>query len=85
MDPAASLTVMQNRPPFPDGLLLQNTRNAITIAMTARVKEIPSTQRTTPVVSPCRALVAVSIWGCWSDMRHANATAKVPFHESQNQ
>jgi len=40
---------------------------------------MPSTQRTTPGVSPCRALVAVSIWGCRSDMRHANATASAKF------
>ena len=63
----------------PTGLLLQNTRNATTIAMAARVKEMLSTQRTTPVVSPCRALVAVSIWGCRSDMRHPNATAGAEF------
>jgi hypothetical protein len=53
--------------------------------MTARAKEMPSTQRTTPGVSPCRALVAVSIWGCRSDMRHANATASAKFRAEERQ
>ena len=61
------------------GGLLQNTTKATTIAMMARVKEMPSTQRTTPVVSPCRALVAVSISGCRSDIRNLNATASARF------
>ena len=60
-------------------VLLQNTTKATTIAMMARVKEMPSTQRTTPVVSPCRALVAVSISGCRSDIRNLNATASARF------
>jgi hypothetical protein len=29
---------------------------------------MPSTQRTTPVVSPCRALVVASFGGGWSDI-----------------
>jgi len=61
------------------GGFLQNTTKATTIAMMARVKEMPSTQRTTPVVSPCRALVAVSISGCRSDIRNLNATASARF------
>jgi hypothetical protein len=36
----------------PHDLLPQNSRNAITIAMTARAKEMPSTQRTTPGSRP---------------------------------
>ena len=67
------------------GLFLQNTRNEITIATMARAKEMPSTQRTTPVVSPCRALVAVSIWGCRSDMRNANVTANAKFPGQERQ
>jgi hypothetical protein len=47
----------------------------------ARAKEMPSTQRTTPVVSPCRALVAVSIWG----MRNANVTANAKFQGQERQ
>ena len=60
-------------------VLLQNTTKATTIATMARVKEMPSTQRTTPVVSPCRTLVAVSISGCRSDIRNLNATASARF------
>jgi hypothetical protein len=47
---------------------LQETKNAMIIATMASVREIPSTQRTTPVVRPCRALVAVLKMGGLSDM-----------------
>ena len=48
---------------------LQNTRKATTMPTRTRVKEMPSTQRTTPGVSPCRAFVVASLGGGWSDMR----------------
>jgi hypothetical protein len=47
---------------------LQNTRKATTMPMMTRISEMPSTQRTTPAVSPCRAFVAASFGGGWSDM-----------------
>jgi len=47
----------------------QNTRKATTMPTRTRVKEMPSTQRTTPGVSPCRAFVVASLGGGWSDMR----------------
>jgi hypothetical protein len=46
----------------------QNTRKATTMPTRTRVKEMPSTQRTTPGVSPCRAFVVASLGGGWSDI-----------------
>ena len=44
------------------------TTNATIMATIASVREIPSTQRTTPVVRPCRASVAVLTGGGRSDI-----------------
>jgi hypothetical protein len=44
------------------------TMNATIMATIASVREMPSTQRTTPVVRPCRASVAVFTVGRPSDI-----------------
>lgn len=46
----------------------QNIRKATTMPMMTRVREMPSTQRTMPAVSPCRAFVEASFGGAWSDI-----------------
>jgi hypothetical protein len=48
--------------------------------MMTMVTEMPSIQRTTPAVSPCRAFVVESLGGGWSDMSPLNASDrhKVP-------
>ena len=85
MDPAASLTVMQNRPPFPDGAAPSEhqERNH----HRDDCKGQGNTQHPTDNAG-CLALPGFGrglYLGVRSDMRHANATAKVPFHERQNQ
>jgi hypothetical protein len=41
------------------GIIVVQETNAMNTATMASVKEIPSTHRTTPVVRPCRASIAV--------------------------
>ena len=48
-------------------LVPYETMNATIIATIASVREMPNTQRTTPVVRPCRASVAVFTGGRPSD------------------
>jgi len=51
--------------------------------MMTRVREMPSTQRTTPAVSPCRAFVEASFGGGWSDMLSLNASVSHKVHGSR--
>ena len=55
--------------------LAYETMNATIMAMIASVREIPSTQRTTPVVRPCRTSVAVFTGGSRPDIARYSSAA----------